>query len=293
MENSTMSIVKILAPVTGSDRDEVTLATAFQAAKPFASHVDVVFVHRDPREVLPYTEMPMLPDVMQSLIDSELEIQQTAASAARRSFDRSASECGIAVVDVPLRQSKPTASFREATGHLPGVLANAAILSDLVVVPPLTKEGGGETHDALVRILTKVGRPVLVCASGKPERLGGRIAIGWDGRDAAAKALVSAIPFLEKAASIELVSVGRLRPEDSSMSDAREFLSLHGIGSAERVIQAGSHAVADALLDTARDSGCDLLVVGGYGHSRLIESIFGGVTESIVSHPQVPLLMVH
>ena len=51
--------------------------------------------------------------------------------------------------------------------------------------------------------------------------------------------------------------------------------------------------VSDMLVDAATGSGYDLLVVGGYGHSRLMESIFGGVTEGIVSHAELPILMVH
>ena len=47
------------------------------------------------------------------------------------------------------------------------------------------------------------------------------------------------------------------------------------------------------MLETAADDGCDMLVAGGYGHSRLMESIFGGVTEHIVSHPKIPVFMMH
>jgi nucleotide-binding universal stress UspA family protein len=288
-----MSIVKISAPLTGSALDEITLATAYQAAKPFSAYVDVFFVHRDPREAIPYSEMTLVPEIIQSLIDAELEIQRVAGDAARRSFANAAVEHRAAILDAPSSRKGITTSIRDVIGHLPAVLANAAILSDLVVIPPVAKDGGGETHDALVRVLTKVGRPVLLCASDKPAQLGKKIAIGWDGRDAAAKALVAAVPFLEKAESVELVSVGNPRPEDSSINEAREFLALHDIRCAERVIQRGSRGIADTLVEAARNSGCDLLVAGGYGHSRLVESIFGGVTDSIVSHPQLPILMVH
>jgi len=288
-----MSIVKMSAPLTGSVTDEITLATAFQAAKPFSAYVDVFFVHRDPREAIPYSEMTLVPEIIQSLIDTELEIQRVAGESARRSFSSAAVEHGAVILGAPSPRKDVTTSIRDVVGHLPSVLASAAILSDLVIVPPVTEGDGGAAHDALVRVLTKVGRPVLLCASDKPMQLGKKIAIGWDGRDAAAKALVAAVPFFEKAESVELISVGNLRPEDSSITDAREFLALHDIRCAERVIQRGPRGIADTLVDAARNSGCDLLVVGGYGHSRLVESIFGGVTDSIVSHPQLPILMVH
>ena len=288
-----MTIVKILAPLTGARHDEITLATAFQAAKPFGAHVEVLFVHRDPREAIPYSEAPLSPDVIQEIVDEAEELRKKAAEAARRSFSTATAEFGVTILETPALLNNVTASYRETIGHLATILANAAILSDLVVIPPVTKESDGEIHGALVRVLTKVGRPVLLSANEKPAHLGKKIAIGWDGRDAAAKALVAALPILKKAETVELFSVGTLRSEDTSLAEARQYLALHDIACAERVIERVSHPIADTLLDAARKGGYDLLVVGGYGHSRLVESIFGGVTESIVSHASLPILMVH
>jgi nucleotide-binding universal stress UspA family protein len=267
--------------------------TAFQAAKPFSAHVEVLFVHRDPREAIPYSEMPLPPDVIQDIVDGAEEVRKQAANAARQVFSEISTKFGATLLETPAPLNVTTASYRETTGHLGSVLTNAAILSDLVVIPPLSGEGDSEIHDALVRVLTKVSRPALLCANAAPERFAGKVAIGWDGRDAAAKALVAAVPVLEKAESVELTTVGEIRPSDTSLSEARKYLALHDIRCSERVIPRGSHSIADTLVDAARNSGCDLLVVGGYGHSRLVESIFGGVTDSIVSHPQLPILMVH
>ena len=288
-----MSIAKILAPVTGSKHDETTLRTAFRAGGPFASYVEVLFVHRDPRAVIQYSELTLRPEFVQNMVDTEIELQKIASQSARQTFAQVVKECGVTVQEIPSKQTTTTASYREMTGYLSTILANAATLSDLVVIPPVEKGDNDEAHDALIRVLTKVGRPVLLCPNQAPAQIGKKIAIGWDGRDAAAKALVAAIPFLEKADSVELISVGNLRAEDSTVTEAREFLALDDIRCAERVIQNGPRSIAAMLIDAARNGGCDLLVVGGYGHSRLVESIFGGVTDTIVSQPQLPILMVH
>ena len=288
-----MTIVKIVAPVTGAKHDEITLATAFQIAKLFSAYVEVLFIHRDPREAVQYSEMTLRPEIAQNMVDFELEYQRVAAQNAQHNFARAAAEYDLSIVNAPSRQPRASASYREVTGHLAAVLAGAAILSDLVVIPPVIGGGGGDMHDALVRVLTKIGRPVLLSANEKPAHIGKKIAIGWDGRDAAAKALVAALPILEKAETVEIFSVGALDADGSSLAEAREYLALHDINCVERAIELGSNSIAGALFDTAHESGCDLLVVGGYGHSRLVESIFGGVTESILSHASLPILMVH
>ncbi len=288
-----MSIVKILVPVTGSPRDAVALATAFRMAKPFAAHVEVLFVHRDPREAIPYSEVPLSPQVVQSIVDSAQELRNRASQAARLSFSAAAAEADVKTMDMPARIGTATASYRETPGHLGQVVADAAILSDLVAFPPVTGADSTEVHDAFVRVLTKVGRPVLLSPEKKPEHIGRRVAIGWDGRSAAAKALVAALPVLEKADATELLSIGPSSADARSIGDARNYLAFHEIRCSERIVERGARPVADALLDAACAGGFDLLVVGGYGHSRLVESIFGGVTEDIVSHPVIPILMVH
>jgi len=288
-----MSILKILVPITGSPRDAVALATAFQMARPFAAHVEALFVHRDPREAIPYSEVPLSPQVVQSIVDSAQELRNRASQAARLSFSAAAAEAGLKTIDVPSRTGAATASYREITGHLGQVVADAAILSDLVVFPPVTGTDSSEIHDAFVRVLTKVGRPVLLSPEKNPEHIGRRVAIGWDGRSAAAKALVAALPILEKADAAELLCIGPASADARSIEDARNYLAFHEIRCSERVSARGAGSVADALLDAVCASGFDLLVVGGYGHSRLAESIFGGVTEDIVSHPVIPILMVH
>jgi nucleotide-binding universal stress UspA family protein len=288
-----MSIVKILVPVSGSARDEVALATAFLAAKLFAAHVETLFVHPDPREAIPYSEVPLSPQIVQDIVDNAAELRKRASTAARREFQSAAAALDVKVTDGPARLGGASASYREVVGHLGPVAANAAILSDLVVFPPVTGLDNTDVHDAFVRVLTKVGRPVLLSAEKKPEHIGRRVAVGWDGRSAAANALVSSLPVLEKAEMVELLSIGQQATKDHSINEAYEYLTLHEIRCSERVMERGVRPVAVELLETAARSGCDLLIVGGYGHSRLVESIFGGVTDSIVSHPLLPILMVH
>lgn len=288
-----MSIARIVVPVTGPSDDDTTLATAFQAAKPFGAYVEVLFVHRDVRESIPYSEVPLSPNIVQEIVDNEQERRNAALGAARRELEAAATALDVRIVDRTERSQSASASFSEVTGHLGAVVAKASLLADLVVLPPIASSGGTEVHDAFVRVLTRTGRPVLLAPQQPPKHLGRRIAIGWDGGSAAANALLAALPFLVRAEAVDILSIQHVPSRDRSIDDARDCLALHGIGCGERIIEPGRRPIADVLLDAARSGDCDLLVAGGYGHSRLVESIFGGVTQSIVSHPLLPIFMVH
>jgi nucleotide-binding universal stress UspA family protein len=73
----------------------------------------------------------------------------------------------------------------------------------------------------------------------------------------------------------------------------REYLSLHGVRSTERLIDAGSKRIGEALLSAATEGGADLLVIGGYGRGRLRESLIGGVTRHVIAHANLSVFLVH
>ena len=287
-----MSFAKIVVPVTGAGRDRYALATAFAAAKPFNAHVVVLFVQADPREAVPYGELPLSPDIIQDLIDTAADLKKASSKSARSTLATLASEAEIRIIGVPRRAEAVTVSYEEVTGHLPRALDRAARLCDLVVFPPIRETDDPEIQDGFIRALTKLERPVLLSAEKPPEQIGRKVAVGWDGGIACAHALMSAMPYLENAKTVEILSVQDVAVPGTA-DDVAAYLALHGVSCAQRAIPRGERSVAEALLETAAEDGFDMLVAGGYGHSRLMESIFGGVTEHIVSHPKVPVFMMH
>ena len=106
-----------------------------------------------------------------------------------------------------------------------------------------------------------------------------------------------AIPLLAKAASVTILEanpIGR-KPasDDAASADITRHLSRHGISAETARTALASISASDALLSYAADISADLLVVGGYGHSRLRERILGGVTRELLQHMTLPVLMSH
>jgi hypothetical protein len=287
-----MPFVKILVPVGWVARDRFALATAFAAARPFNAHVVAMFVHADPREAVPYGELPLAPDIVQDLIDTAADLEKASSKSARSMLATMAAENGLRIVATPQRAETVTVSYEEIRGHLPRALDRQARLCDLVVFPPIRETDDPEVQDAFIRTLTKIGRPVLLSPEHVPEEVGRRVAVGWDGSIACAHALTAALPFLTRAEAVAILSVQNGTPQMNG-ADAVAYLALHGVSCSQRDIPRGEVSTAEALLDTAAAEGFDLLVAGGYGHSQIVESIFGGVTEHIVSHPRIPVFMMH
>ncbi len=288
-----MSFVKILVPVSGAARDRYALATAFAAAEPFKAHVVALFVHADPRESVPYGELPLSPDIIQDLIDTAADLEKAASKAARSTLATLAADAGIKIVAAPLKSDMVTVSYEEVIGHLPRALDRAARLCDLVVFPPIRETDDPEIQDGFIRALTKLEHPVLLSAEKAPEHLGRKVAVAWDGSVACAHALMSALPYLKKAEKIEILSVQDTPGPVRGMKEVEVYLELHGLVCTQRVLQRGERDVAEVLIEAASTGGFDMLVAGGYGHSRLMETIFGGVTNHIVSHPKIPVFMMH
>lgn len=294
-----MSIAKIIVPITGADRDAAALASAFAAARPFNAHVAALMVQPDPRLSVPFTGAPLPPQVAENLINAAQEMNAAAIKAARASFAESAKKAGASIIERPMRGDGATCSFGEMEGFFAASVAKAARLCDLVVFGPVSASSGPDMNEYVVEVLTRTDKPVLLSATGY-NKLTGSIAVAWDGSSAACHAVTGALPFLQRADTATILHIGEnLKYSEeaysnrTSLGELKEYLGLHGIGAAVQNFEQGKKSAGEALLEAALAVGADLLVMGGYGHSHLRETIFGGVTSHIMRHAGLPVLMVH
>ncbi|WP_137860606.1 universal stress protein [Variovorax sp. 3P27G3] len=171
--------------------------------------------------------------------------------------------------------------------------------SDLVVLGQGEDSSKGDpvTRGLVQKVLMEVGRPVLVVpAAGVFAERPRTVVAAWDGSRESAVALQAALPALRQAARVTLLSLRHPHDEDNTqrllLPDMIQFLLRHGV-QARAESQVTEIDIADALLSRISDLGADLLVMGGYGHSRLRERVLGGVTRQILAQMTVPVLMAH
>ena len=287
-----MAIAQILAPVTGGPRDAAVLANAIAAARPFNAHVTAFFVRPDLTETLAFFTDGISGVVVEEVVKATQDAGDEAAKRIEVAID---SVCADTCerVSRPQRSDHVTLSLREVQGNFGDQLTAAARLADLIVFGPIREGDQAGLAEAFVQVLVETDKPVLRATDDAPRSFARRIAIGWDGKTAAAQAMTAAIPYLQRADSVEVLSVQRAPLRTNATEGVKDYLSLHGVNSTERLIDAGSRRIGQALLDAAAEGGADLLVVGGYGRGRLRESLIGGVTRHVIAHANIAVFMVH
>lgn len=136
----------------------------------------------------------------------------------------------------------------------------------------------------------KVGRPMLVVPPGVDTLKTERILIGWKDSREARRALQDALPLLHEAKSVAIIEVCEDGMEVSArhhVEDVARYLTRHRISVGSATAAAAKHGITEHLIDLARVEGADLIVTGAYGHSRLGEWIFGGVTRELLASSPV------
>ena len=274
-------IKDLVANLSGAAPQDFAADYAVSVAKAFGAHVaGIAFVY-DP--VIPDTVLGGIPT---DLIEVQREEHTKAANAAVSRFEAAAKKAAVA------------ATTRVIDGSLAGAATTFGRIArrfDISVVGQANPERGAAEELMIEGALFESGRPLIVVPYIQKQGLKlDRVILSLDGGRMAARAIADAMPLLARAKAVDLVIVTeRGKNEEITGATMSEHLARHGVAAAVKRIAKGDIAVQDAILDYVADSGADLIVMGGYGHSRLREFILGGVTRSILKSMTVPVLMSH
>jgi len=288
-----MSYRNILVPIFGSAHDRSALQTAFGLAKQFGAHVEALFVRPNPVSAMPYVDGDLSGYSAGYLIEEAIKAADHAQKVAHDTFQKTVDKCAVAVVAEPGARREASAELRTVQGDFAEEIERASRLSDLVVFG--AKSGDVEStnkREAFESALLSGSRPVLFAPRQATDVLGSRVAIAYDGSATAAHAVTSSLPFLERAK--ELHSFEVTADKAIALGDLRKYLALRGLTAKEHAVDPGVKTTAEALLLAVQAQKCDLLVLGGYGHSRIREFVLGGVTRHVLRHgAPLAVLMAH
>lgn len=272
-------IVVSLSVVEGGDfvgEFAISVAAALDA------HLTGIAFVYDP--IVPVAATGYIPS---DVIEAQRSASQQAAKTALDRFSAAAARAGISADATGL-----PASFGGA-GDQFGQIGRRF---DLAIVGQAEPDKNSVDEVIAESALFESGRPVIMVPyiQKTPLKLD-RVMLCWDGSRAATRAIADAMPLLEHASQVEVVVVANDRGKQDEIpgADIGQHLARHGLKVNVARFSAGGIDVADALLSHAADSGADLIVMGGYGHSRLREFVLGGVTRSMLRSMTAPVLMSH
>jgi len=234
--------------------------------------------------------VPLMVDmygIPQEMLDTQREENEKAVKAAIASFNEAVRGSVVA---------SETHALEAPVAGTPDMLGQIARRFDLSIVAQPRPEEPALGRLLLEAALFESGRPVLVMPYIQSGGLKlDRVLVGWDGSRSAARAIGDAMAFLRKAKRCEIVLVSGepAKSDELPGADIAHHLARHDVKVEVNRIASREIDVASTILSRAADVAADLLVMGGYGHSRMREFILGGVTRGIVGSMTVPTLMSH
>ncbi len=252
-------------------------------ADEFEAHLAAVYSIMSPL----YSE-PFVADGGAFVAQELLRFQERKDAEARAAFDALAPTLG--------RQ----AEWRAAAGDPASVVNEHGRYADLIVVGQYEEDAANDvTPDFIGRVIMGSGRPVLVIPyTGEIAMpFARRPMVAWNASREAARAVTSALPLLRNADEVQVTTfnarAGRDGHGDVPGADIATFLARHGVKANVSGTTSKEVDIGNQILSRADDFRADLIVAGGYGHSRAYEFVMGGATRTLLESMTVPVLFAH
>ena len=262
------------------------LSVALKVAKAQDAHLTGLFL-------LPYPEIPRFMEVQitEEIIHQQRSAMAETAKTARAEFEAACEAAGVAF------------SWQETSCPASEIADTAAMYArhhDLTVLGQRNPESSDpcSVSEMPDKVILTSGAPVMVVPYvGKFDTIGERVMVAWKPYREAVRAMNDSMPFLEASKSTLVLCADPNKGARDTMPvpgvDIGERLKCHGVNAKKETMNASGISVGDLLLSRAADESIDLIVCGAYGRPRLRELMLGGVTQHLLRHMTVPVIMSH
>jgi nucleotide-binding universal stress UspA family protein len=285
-----MIIKDILVHLDTTPRSDLRLGAAAELASRHGAHLAALYVAELPSPAMFYGDPSGFVDAR--LVDEMMSKMRENANKDARPMEARFRE--------RLRRDGIEGEWRMAEGWAAEIVALHARYADLTVVgqPDPKDKSFTSARQIPVAALMSSGRPVLALPyAGEFPTIGQTVLIGWKSSRESARAVNDALPLLRNAKKVTVLAINPERGIGADggvpAADIALHLARHGVKAEAAHTVAPDVPDGDVLLNYADDIGADLIVAGGYGHSRMREFAFGGVTRTLLTTMTVPVFMSH
>jgi nucleotide-binding universal stress UspA family protein len=273
----------VMVHLDGSPEDEVRLDHGQSLASAARSYLIGMFTNPIPDLAIAMPVDGGGAAMVQVLTEMEERARKEGDAVAQRLAER------LAGLQVPAELRRVDA----APASLAGKVTQEARCADLFLATrPYGNTGTPEWANLVEDVLFGSGRALLVIPPGhRPEPIGTAL-IAWNGSREAARALREGMDIVARATRVIVLIVDPER-DTKPWAEVERHLSHHGVNAQIVPAESGGRPIAQVILDGARAVSADLVVMGGYGHTRLRERVFGGATMDMLTRSEMPILMAH
>ncbi|MEM7021524.1 MAG: universal stress protein [Pseudomonadota bacterium] len=282
----------ILVPLLGDADDAVGLSAAYALAAPFRAHIDGLFMRPDPIEAVINLEGEATPELIDTVTRSSKTTWDARAEEAKQAFDDARAAADAALAEEPTGTDTVTAQWNDVTGGPEALVPIRSRLADLIVLGGVHAGGSDRRRRIFELALLHGTRPLLLVPEKAVATIGNSVAVAWNGSAESTRAVAGAMPLLQNADQVHILTAASPRTDVSRAEELARYFGWHGV-TCERHAMYPTNQVGAALVAEARNLGADLLVMGGYGRSRVHELVFGGVTRTVLGQYNLPILLAH
>lgn len=259
----------------------------------FAAHVAATARHLT-AEVHALVLQPDFPTISSALGNMLIDVPGLIGGAkaqcrARGEAVIQALSAELAALEIPLRITKVECH----PGSEGDVVASLARYHDLALLG--IKRGDVTQQATAEAVVFGSGRPTLLVPDDAPPATFGRVMIAWDGSRVAARAVADAREFLQRAQAVTIISVTdeKTLPDQDASSRLAKYLARYDVEAEVALVPSRNRPISETLQQHARQIEADLLVMGGFAHSRVRDFVLGGATSGILKDLQLAVLISH
>jgi nucleotide-binding universal stress UspA family protein len=264
-----------MAPLSGGAGDRSVVAAGAMLAEPFGAELAGVYTPADVADVMPWMGEGFLGGVQTTALESLKEAAAAGEKSAREVLD------GV---------SYAKKQFISLQTPVWAGLSAESRLSDVVVFTTDPARGRGPLSEAFQQMMADEQRPLLIAREGL--KVGGTVAVAWDGGKEASRAARLALPLLEKASDVVILAAPKATSRSFDPVRLQAYYAARGVDARVQILPESGDA-APLLLSAAKEARADILVAGAFGHPRLQEFIFGGTTRSLLNSDRPSLFLSH
>ncbi len=286
---------KLLTVLDGTAASTAVVELSLSILRRFGGRLEFLHVQGDVTHSIPVMANGMSGMATTELFEEFKKRAEQRLLRARQVFDECDPGEGVSKVeaDAPLKHEGATISLRVVEGRPADEVGRRGRLADVVILARPDEEDAGTTYAEVDAALFESGRPVLLVPPKLADAtVGKRVGLAWDGSREAARAATAALPFLRRAERVTVMTC-REDGREARPSELVGFLAGHGVKAETWAFKREDGSVGKALFAEAGEAGVNLMVMGGYGHSRFREMVLGGTTQYVLETAEIPVLLSH